>query len=221
MPKVSDKSKTVYKNGMGLQQIGEDSNIRTVISVSATSPPLLDYNTIGEDGIAMIETDPEKPVTSAAGLVARTSVTVQTNAHQRDHQRDHGKTGNQGGKKLGHRRVGDDGFVTYKRFETSQLIGSIQLGLEYVFTNEANVPDRDLLYSVRKFSDCLDVLSVPTYIKPFSSRISCLLKVFHSPEMVCWKKPQLTTTPNFVFESMPRMLLEYFVVFLKLTKNFL
>ena len=52
------------------------------------------------------------------------------------------------GKKLGHRRVGDDGFVTYKRFETSQLIGSIQLGLEYVFTNEANFPDRDLLYTV-------------------------------------------------------------------------
>ena len=95
MPKVSDKSKTVYKNGMGLQQIGEDSNIRTVISVSATSPPSFDYNTMGEDGIAMIETDPEKPVTSAAGLVARTlsnrsSVTVQTIAHQRDHQRDHG-----------------------------------------------------------------------------------------------------------------------------------
>ena len=70
-----------------------------------------------------------------------------------------GGTGNQGigkgqpghektGKKLGHRRVGDDGFVTYKRFETSQLIGSIQLGLEYVFTNEANFPDRDLLYTV-------------------------------------------------------------------------
>ena len=58
-----------------------------------------------------------------------------------------GKSGN-GGKKLGHRRVGDDGFVTYKRFETSQLIGSIQLGMEYVFTNEANFPDRDLLYTV-------------------------------------------------------------------------
>ena len=61
----------------------------------------------------------------------------------------HGKPGHDRGKKLGHRRVGDDGFVTYKRFETSQLIGSIQLGLEYVFTNEANAPERDLLYTAR------------------------------------------------------------------------
>ena len=64
--------------------------------------------------------------------------------HQGTGKPGHEKTG----KKLGHRRVGDDGFVTYKRFETSQLIGSIQLGLEYVFTNEANFPDRDLLYTV-------------------------------------------------------------------------
>jgi len=48
------------------------------------------------------------------------------------------------GKKLGHRRE-VDGEVTYKKFETTQLIGSIQLGLQYVLENEANVPDRDLL----------------------------------------------------------------------------
>ena len=68
----------------------------------------------------------------------------------------HGKPGHDRGKKLGHRRVGDDGFVTYKRFETSQLIGSIQLGLEYVFTNEANAPERDLLYT-----DFMSIETVP------------------------------------------------------------
>jgi len=33
------------------------------------------------------------------------------------------------GKKLGHRRV-KDGEVTYKKFETGQLMGSIQLGIQ-------------------------------------------------------------------------------------------
>lgn len=50
-----------------------------------------------------------------------------------------------GGKKLGHRRVRDDGEVTYKKFETTQLIGSIQLGLQYTIGSMAKIPDRDLL----------------------------------------------------------------------------
>ena len=48
MPKVSDKSQTIYKNGsMGLQQIGEQNN-KTVISVSAASVPISDYNLQGD-----------------------------------------------------------------------------------------------------------------------------------------------------------------------------
>ena len=48
-------------------------------------------------------------------------------------------------KKLGHRRVKIDGEVTYKKIETTQLIGSIQLGLQHAVGQLANVPHRDLL----------------------------------------------------------------------------
>ena len=135
MPKVSDKSKHIVKNGMGLPTVAasqshpEDSCIRTVISVSPPSDAFdggVDYN------------DPDQ---QAKMLVARTLSNRSSMANFV-----HPKSGHN--KKLGHRRVGDDGEVTYKRFETTQLIGSIQLGLEYVLTNEANVPERDLLLPV-------------------------------------------------------------------------
>ena len=93
-----------------------DDPIRTVIAV--TPPPDVYYVT-GEPN-----PEPNKAV------VARTSSN---------------KSQPQKLVKLGHRRVRDDGEVTYKKFKTPQLIGSIQLGLEYVLTNEANIPDRDLL----------------------------------------------------------------------------
>jgi len=168
MPKVSDKSQIIYKNGsMGLQQIGEQNN-KTVISVSSASVPILDYNLQDNNDF---ETDQDlqsaqlqsgsKPVpnlvtrtlSSRASMIA----TVNYNAQGGHQATGTGKPGHEKtGKKLGHRRVGDDGFVTYKRFETSQLIGSIQLGLEYVFTNEANFPDRDLLYT-----DFMSIETVP------------------------------------------------------------
>ena len=49
------------------------------------------------------------------------------------------------GKKLGHRRV-KDGEVTYKKFETTQLMGSIQLGIQQSVGNLASQEDRDLLH---------------------------------------------------------------------------
>ena len=48
-------------------------------------------------------------------------------------------------KKLGHRRVKVDGEVTYKKIQTTQLIGSIQLGVHHAVGSLANVPHRDLL----------------------------------------------------------------------------
>ena len=48
-------------------------------------------------------------------------------------------------KKLGHRRVKVDGEVTYKKIVTTQLIGSIQLGVHHAVGSLANVPQRDLL----------------------------------------------------------------------------
>ena len=49
------------------------------------------------------------------------------------------------GKKLGHRRV-KDGEVTYKKFQTTQLMGSIQLGIQQSVGNLGCQEDRDLLH---------------------------------------------------------------------------
>jgi len=50
------------------------------------------------------------------------------------------------GKKLGHRRV-KDGEVTYKKFKTGQLMGSIQLGIRNSVGNLNCQEDRDLLHA--------------------------------------------------------------------------
>lgn len=34
-------------------------------------------------------------------------------------------------KKIGHRRVGEDGGITYKKIQTSTIMGSIQLGIQH------------------------------------------------------------------------------------------
>ena len=52
-------------------------------------------------------------------------------------------------KKLGHRRVTEGGEVTYKKFETTQLIGSIQLGIQFSVGGQPGIPDRDILMEVR------------------------------------------------------------------------
>merc|ERR1719348_297842 len=49
------------------------------------------------------------------------------------------------GKKLGHRRV-KDGEVTYKKFETTPLMRSIQLGIHQSVGNLASQEDRDILH---------------------------------------------------------------------------
>ena len=45
-------------------------------------------------------------------------------------------------KKLGHRRVGGDGEVTYKKFHTTQLMGSIQLGMQQSVGSLAGMDNR-------------------------------------------------------------------------------
>jgi len=50
------------------------------------------------------------------------------------------------GKKLGHRRV-KDGAVTYKKFETTQLMGSIQLGIQQAVGSLAGEEEGDLLHT--------------------------------------------------------------------------
>lgn len=49
------------------------------------------------------------------------------------------------GRKIGHRRVDEAGQVTYKKIETSQICGSIQLGIGNAIASLASKPERDLL----------------------------------------------------------------------------
>jgi len=53
-------------------------------------------------------------------------------------------------KKIGHRRVTEGGDVTYKKIETSQIMGSIQLGVQHAVGGLASKPERDLLMQVLK-----------------------------------------------------------------------
>ncbi|XP_037904257.1 phosphatidylinositol 4-phosphate 5-kinase type-1 beta isoform X15 [Hermetia illucens] len=48
-------------------------------------------------------------------------------------------------KKIGHRRVGDGGQITYKKIQTSTIMGSIQLGIQHTVGSLASKPKRDLL----------------------------------------------------------------------------
>lgn len=48
-------------------------------------------------------------------------------------------------KKIGHRRVDKEGQITFKKIQTSQIMGSIQLGIGYAVGSLASKPERDLL----------------------------------------------------------------------------
>ncbi|XP_037043544.1 phosphatidylinositol 4-phosphate 5-kinase type-1 alpha isoform X12 [Bradysia coprophila] len=48
-------------------------------------------------------------------------------------------------RKLGHRRIGEGGQITYKKIETTQIMGSIQLGIQHTVGSLASKPKRDLL----------------------------------------------------------------------------
>jgi 1-phosphatidylinositol-4-phosphate 5-kinase len=48
-------------------------------------------------------------------------------------------------RKIGHRRVDEEGQVTYKKIQTTQIMGSIQLGIGHAVGSLASKPERDLL----------------------------------------------------------------------------
>ncbi|XP_059483943.1 phosphatidylinositol 4-phosphate 5-kinase type-1 alpha isoform X7 [Neocloeon triangulifer] len=48
-------------------------------------------------------------------------------------------------RKIGHRRVGVGGEITYKKIQTTQIMGSIQLGIQHAIGGLASKPERDLL----------------------------------------------------------------------------
>ncbi|XP_033246672.1 phosphatidylinositol 4-phosphate 5-kinase type-1 alpha-like [Drosophila miranda] len=53
--------------------------------------------------------------------------------------------GKQDKKKIGHRRVAEGGEVTYKKIQSKQIMGSIQLGIQHTVGSLASKPKRDLL----------------------------------------------------------------------------
>ena len=160
MPKIGDTNKN---NVLGHNKTANNPNpnieldpIRTVIAVNVSSvncstdpdygasrPPSISNSSGGGQGNFNPKTLINRTVSNRSSVINY----VKPQTH---------------GKKLGHRRE-VDGEVTYKKFETTQLIGSIQLGLQYVLENEANVPDRDLLIPVSFRSnlifDCCVILS--------------------------------------------------------------
>jgi len=48
-------------------------------------------------------------------------------------------------RKIGHRRINEEGQVSYKKVQTDQLMGSIQLGIQYSVGGQGKYPERDLL----------------------------------------------------------------------------
>ncbi|GIY33336.1 hypothetical protein CDAR_452721 [Caerostris darwini] len=48
-------------------------------------------------------------------------------------------------RKIGHRRVNEEGEITFKKIQTSQIMGSIQLGIGHAIGSLASKPERDLL----------------------------------------------------------------------------
>ena len=48
-------------------------------------------------------------------------------------------------RKIGHRRINEDGLVSYKKIETNTLMGSIQLGIQAAIGGLTKYAERDLL----------------------------------------------------------------------------
>ncbi|XP_056647080.1 phosphatidylinositol 4-phosphate 5-kinase type-1 alpha isoform X9 [Diorhabda sublineata] len=55
------------------------------------------------------------------------------------------KPKNERERKIGHRRVGVGGEITYKKIQSTQIMGSIQLGIQHAVGGLASKPERDLL----------------------------------------------------------------------------
>ena len=112
------------------------------------------------------------------------------------------------GKKLGHRRV-KDGEVTYKKFETTQLMGSIQLGIQQSVGNLGCQEDRDLLhedfYTVETVIFSRDGTLQKTPAHNYSQfKVRRLLGVSQTPYQCCY----------FSLEPLRPWRLEFFATYL-------
>jgi len=79
-----------------------------------------------------VASNSKTPLPGPSGSSGNTAVTVARTKSEKE-------------KKMGHRRVTQGGDVTYKKIQTSQIMGSIQLGVQHAIGGLASKPERDLL----------------------------------------------------------------------------
>jgi hypothetical protein len=53
-------------------------------------------------------------------------------------------------KKIGHRRVGEDGEITYKKIQTSTIMGSIQLGIQHTVSDLRGIDCLTVFFALNK-----------------------------------------------------------------------
>ena len=65
-------------------------------------------------------------------------------SEERKKKRGHAKTSSisEKDRKIGHRRINEEGQVSYKKIQTNQLMGSIQLGIQCGVGSLAKYPER-------------------------------------------------------------------------------
>ncbi|XP_049954024.1 phosphatidylinositol 4-phosphate 5-kinase type-1 alpha isoform X8 [Schistocerca serialis cubense] len=91
------------------------------------------YEEEGKDGEAVAGTSGAEPPSEAAGT-SSSKPSIGISRHKSERER-----------KIGHRRVGVGGEITYKKIQTTQIMGSIQLGIQHAVGGLASKPERDLL----------------------------------------------------------------------------
>ncbi|XP_011632228.1 phosphatidylinositol 4-phosphate 5-kinase type-1 alpha isoform X12 [Pogonomyrmex barbatus] len=86
-----------------------------------------DYKSTGEKTTAF-----DNSIVQHGTTIGKTPAGVSRNKSERE-------------RKIGHRRVGVGGEITYKKIQTTQIMGSIQLGIQHAVGGLASKPERDLL----------------------------------------------------------------------------
>ncbi|XP_077285274.1 phosphatidylinositol 4-phosphate 5-kinase 59B isoform X2 [Arctopsyche grandis] len=81
---------------------------------------------------------------SASASASASGLQDEANAEE-DKDRDDKNDVHKSDRKIGHRRVGVGGEITYKKIQTTQIMGSIQLGIQHAVGGLASKPERDLL----------------------------------------------------------------------------
>ncbi|XP_035714568.1 phosphatidylinositol 4-phosphate 5-kinase type-1 alpha isoform X4 [Folsomia candida] len=130
--KANSKAVSIDNEGNITDLNSDDGQFRD--GKKGSRPPPIEMTTINNStGGPKTTPGPSTPGPSTAtGLGTAGRVTVARSKSERE-------------KKLGHRRITEGGDVTYKKIQTSQIMGSIQLGIQHAIGGLASKPERDLL----------------------------------------------------------------------------